>query len=149
MSWIHSQSSGLLQRAQVTSVALPSAPHSLSSQLRLASLHCCCCLWSSYPMVLASPKCWGLLLQLGCTFTNSLSWNLFRDADSVAWSKSSISMTPSILGFLLHLRTQLHQGPFPVYHNVKPPLLSMTLPCLQNLGNSFTLPSMMQAQVPP
>jgi hypothetical protein len=28
-------------------------------------------------LVLASPKCWGLLLQLDCTFTNSLSLALF------------------------------------------------------------------------
>ena len=26
-----------------------------------------------HPMILVSPKCWGLLLPLGCTFTNSLS----------------------------------------------------------------------------
>ncbi|KAK7827380.1 hypothetical protein U0070_026586 [Myodes glareolus] len=30
-----------------------------------------------HSMVLASPKCWDLLLHLGCTLTNSLSWALF------------------------------------------------------------------------
>lgn len=41
-------------------------------------------------MALASLKCWGLLLQLHCTFTSSLSWALFRrDPDPDTWCRLS------------------------------------------------------------
>jgi hypothetical protein len=35
--------------------------------------------FGDHSMVLAYPKCWGLLLQLDFIFTNSLSWALFME----------------------------------------------------------------------
>lgn len=31
----------------------------------------------------------GFFLQLGCTFTNSFSWTLFRDSDPATWCQNS------------------------------------------------------------
>lgn len=77
MSGIHLWFSGLLQRVWVTSPAPPSAAHT-AHLLGSCWLHSTAAAAAGdHPVVLASPKCWGLLLQLGRTFTNSLSWTLF------------------------------------------------------------------------
>lgn len=52
-----------------------SSPALLSSEAQQAPL-CAAAVLGNHPMVLASPKCWGLLLQPGCTFNNGLPWPL-------------------------------------------------------------------------
>jgi len=89
-------------------------------------------------MVLASPKCCCLPLQLG--FTNIASHRL---------SSQLLCMTPSDLGHQLHLRLHLHQWPSMASRSAQPQLLFMTPSCLQNqyhLGDSYTLPSPATAQ---
>ena len=56
----------------------------------------CCSWWSSHGTGIS--KCWGLLLQLGCTFTHRLSWTLFW-TPALPYSTKSLllSMTPSCL----------------------------------------------------
>lgn len=51
--------------------------HSLSSEALAASTPLLTAVLGSCPTVPVSLNCWGLLLQLGCTFTNGLSWALF------------------------------------------------------------------------
>lgn len=69
----HSQSSGLLQKAWVTSLALPPATHiaCLPGSGWLCST--LVAVIDGHPIVLESLRYWSLLLQLGCTFTNNLS----------------------------------------------------------------------------
>jgi hypothetical protein len=88
-------------------------------------------------MVLASTIHWSLLLQLGCTFTNSLSWTLFMVLQF-------LFMISSVLEFQLILRLHLHQWLLLASHSAKPRLLSMTPSCLQNqyyLGD-FYIPNL-------
>lgn len=56
-------------------------------------------------MVLVSPKCWGLLLELGCSFINSLSWALFWDSGSATRCQASCSGTSCSLWPLHALKT--------------------------------------------
>lgn len=51
--------------------------HRLPPTLLLA-LHRGCGILRVHPMSPTSPKCWGLLLQMGCTFTNAVSWDCFK-----------------------------------------------------------------------
>lgn len=61
----------------VTSLALHSGAHTVCL-LRSGWLHSITdgC-FGGHPIVLAFPQLWGLLLELGCTFTTGLSWALF------------------------------------------------------------------------
>ena len=59
-----------------------------------------------HPMTLV-PPCFGLLLQVGCTFTNNVnSWNLLG---SLYGSKPQLCMAPSVLGFALLQSSYLHR----------------------------------------
>lgn len=90
-----------------------------------------------HPMVLTSPICWSLLMQLG--FTNNLSEALFI--------VSSLSFFAWPLQDCLDCQLQLvslylHQWPSMTSHSAKPQLHDQS--CLQNqyhLGDSYTLPS--------
>lgn len=53
------------------------SPHSLSSRLQVAPLHCCCSRRSANGTGIF--KMLGSLLQRGCTFTRSLLGAFFRD----------------------------------------------------------------------
>lgn len=85
------------------------------------SLHSCCCSWGDLE-VLGSPRC-RPLPHLGCTFTNSLSWALFRDSEPATWCQTPASLYgPSSTGLLLQLRLNSHQQPL----SVKTHEISMT-----------------------
>ena len=75
--WVPAQFSGILQRAWVTSLAPRSSAHivCLLSSIWLHFTYPAAI--GGHPMVLASPKCRCLLLQLDCTFNNSLSKTFF------------------------------------------------------------------------
>ena len=92
--------------------------YSSSSRRRLLPLHCCwCSCWPSHGAGI--PRYWHPpnSRQLGCTFTNSLSW-CQTSADSFSPTGAS-TVTPA--------------APSPVAsHRSKPQLLSMTPSCLQN-----------------
>lgn len=90
MSGSHSQSFWLLQRSWVTSPAPLSAAHPTcllgSDWLHsTATAAAAAAMSGHYPMVLASLNCWGLLLQVGCTLTSSLSWSLLRNSGPASW----------------------------------------------------------------
>lgn len=71
--------------------------------------------WDHYPILLALPDCWDLLLLLAFTFTCSLSWDFFRYSGPYTWSWASTSLhNPFNHGLLLQLRLCLHPLPFPV-----------------------------------
>lgn len=96
-------------------------------------------------MVLASLQCWGLLLQLGCTFTSSLSKALF--------------VVPSLKFFAWPLQSWpfsvIEVAPSPVLlasYRAKPQLLSVTPAFLQNqfqLGDFFITKFGCQHEVQP
>jgi hypothetical protein len=62
-----------------------------------------------HPMVLASPKHWGLLWHLGCTFTNSS-----HRRSSLCQASASLHdpISPELI-----LRLHLHQWPLPASHS--------------------------------
>lgn len=132
---IHSQSSGLLQRAQVSSRALPSARHT-ASLVGSGLLHRrTAVILGAHPMLLTSPTFWGLLLQLGSTLINS-SFHCVRPP--------IFSMIPLILGLQLLVMLHLHQWPLLMPHSARPQLLIVTPACFQNwyyLGGSYAWPS--------
>lgn len=117
--------------------------HSLSPRLKLAPLHSCCgALW--WPSHSADISKMMQSLQLGCTFTNTLSWALFRDCDpatqcqvsaSQPWDLTSTEAAPSLWPLL------------PSY-GAKAQMLTLTSSRLQNqyhLNDSYsftTVPSM-------
>ena len=74
------------------------SPHRLPPKLRLTPLHSTtAAVLGSCPMVLASLKCWDLLLQLGCTFIKSLTWALFKGSRSATqWQASAAPHDPFI-----------------------------------------------------
>lgn len=80
------------QLTRDTSLALPSTAYTACLLGSGAPLHSSCCPWP-LSHVLASPKCWSFLLQLGCTFTNCLLWALFRDSDLITWCQASTSLS--------------------------------------------------------
>jgi hypothetical protein len=67
--------------------------HSFSSRLQLLYSTFSGAL-GSHPMVLGSPKCRHLFLQLACTFTHSLYWALFRDSSTATMPSLSCSPWP-------------------------------------------------------
>lgn len=84
------------------------------SSLGLSAAHTDCLLGSGclYPsitavfgdhlMVLASPTFWGLLLLVNCTFTNSISWALFRDnSPAIQWQPLAVLHDPFITSKLV------------------------------------------------
>lgn len=98
VSGIHAQSSGLLQRAWITAPAPPSAAHTprLLSSCWLHSTAAAAC-DGQLSHGIGISKVWGLLLQLGCVFTNSISGTLFR------MLSLSFFMASAVLGLpLLH-----------------------------------------------
>ena len=110
------QSSSLLQR-----VTPPSAAHSdcllCSGWLHSSAV----AVLSGHPMGLASPKFWGLLVQLGCTFTNNLSCALFRDSNPAVYHQAS----PNCHSSFMLLKPALPRGP--IYCQVQLPAQSTTL----------------------
>ena len=91
---------------KVTSLALPSVAHT-ACLLGSGWLHSiiAAAVLGGQPTVLESQKCWGLPLQLDCTFTNSLSWPLLRDPKPVTECQpSALLHAPS------HLQNQYHLG---------------------------------------
>lgn len=70
--------------------------------------------WDHYPISLALPDCWDLLLLLDFTFTYSLSWDLFRYSGPYTWSSASTSLHNPFNYGLLQLRLCLHPWPSPV-----------------------------------
>lgn len=86
--------------------------------------------------VITSPKSWGLLLQPGCTFTNSLLGSLHGARPQL------LCTIPSFLAHQLPLRLYLHQWWLLASHRAKPWLLSTTPLSLQNQyhpGDSYTI----------
>ena len=57
-------------------------------------------------IVLTSPKCWDILLHLGCTFTTKLTWALIRGPNSAIQCQTSAS-------FHEHLQNQHKVQPWP------------------------------------
>lgn len=85
----HVQSSGLLQSVCVIYPALTSTAHT-ACLLSWGWLHSTpAIVLSNHLVVLASSKYWGLLLLMGYTFTNSLSWSLFRDSNRATQCQAS------------------------------------------------------------
>lgn len=114
--------------------ALCSTQSFSSKPWRIPTPYCCSTL-GGHPLILASPKCGGLLFKMDCSFTISLSWALLISQASTSlydpWNPE-----PSLL-----LRLHLRQWPLLTSHSTNPHLLSMTPACLQNeykLGDSNT-----------
>lgn len=61
----------------LSSLIPPSTTYTASPRLMLVFNHGLAVL-GVHPMSPVSPKCWGLLLQMGCTFTNTVSWDFFK-----------------------------------------------------------------------
>lgn len=74
LSEIHALSSGLFQKAWVTSPSLPSVPYTASPLSSGRFNFKAAAVLRGHSRVLTSPKCWGLLLQLGCTVRNILNY---------------------------------------------------------------------------
>lgn len=134
-SGIHWESSGLLQRAWVTAPAPPSAAHT-PCLLSSCWAHSIAAVAHDVPWYGIS-KVRGLLLQLGCVFTNSISGTLFR------MPSLSFFMAPSVLGLpllhWLHLHRCLFWSP-PVqasaaFHDLFMPLK----PNQCYMGDSYTV----------
>lgn len=66
----------LFQGAWVTSLAQPYAVYT-TCLLGLGQIQYTVAVLGGHPIVLESLMCWNLLLQLGCAFTNNLSWAPF------------------------------------------------------------------------
>lgn len=101
--------------------------HSLSSKLRPAPA----AVLDGHPILPASPKCWGLLLQMDCTFTKSLSKVLFMvsNLNFSSWPPGPSNATEAAPSLAASLSS----------HSAKPQHLSMTPSCLQKqyyLGDS-------------
>lgn len=104
---------------------LPSAAHTacLLASARLHSI--AAAVLGGPPLVLASPKCCSLLLQLGCAFT-------IAAPGLSSWCKPSTFLhDPLILGLPLKLHLYLHQWLLLTSHRAKPQLLFRTASYLQ------------------
>lgn len=87
--------------------------HSSCQRLRLALLHSCRCACQSCCGAGVS-KMLRSSMQLGCTFTSSLSWFLLRlcsETMGLPYNPHLLPIISSILGLLGQLRLSLHQGP--------------------------------------
>lgn len=86
------------------SLAPPSAAYTAWFEA-LAPLHCCCCsvLGVIPSLVQASPKCFGLLLQLG--FTSVDSPGLFRDSSPTSQYQASATLHGSCFQNQYHVVT--------------------------------------------
>jgi hypothetical protein len=114
-------------RVWVTSPALPFVAHTLSS--RLPILHCCCCSWWSSHGI-----------DISKTLLSSAVTRLHQKPliGSFHGAKPQLlCMIPSVLGHQLQLRLHTFTNglPFPLT------MPSLSCSCLQNLGDSYTLPS--------
>lgn len=78
---------------------------------------------SGHPMVVASPKCWGFLVQFSAITTYMFSW----------WCQDSTPLHfPLLVGIQLPLRLHSHQWPFLASQRAELQLVFMTLSCFQN-----------------
>lgn len=136
--------SGIYSRITGSSKGLGSGLclHSLQNTaclVGLGQLHPMAAVVLGHPVVVPSPECWGLQLQLNWTFTNSLSWALFMVLSlniahypfnlgpstatetapspvALSWSLTgpslsfSLPLKPAPPGKLLHDQVQLPEG---------------------------------------
>lgn len=91
---------------------------SSSSRLRLDEFHTwscvwCPCLWPATSNMIEYP------LNLGCTFTSSLSWALYRNSDCATWCQTSKSLPCGRLFHISKFVCQLEMWTwFPLDHSL-------------------------------